>query len=310
MTSKKIKMIKNNFKYVLIAAAMLVLASPAFAKYVPTVPGPVIDKTYAQLSSMATASTLVSGLQYRIMNFRTRHLIPNTADYNTGPTEPLIVTAATSTLLHRQAISQIYPQDIIYYEITDFASTGGDRGRIFFRHDSIKDNSAWFDWRSVKNRRYESTPGSGIYNQYSDPGSAASIDIYTFNNSPTADTCSGNKIESFLVNALIELPNITFGSGARSNFIGRNTGNLAIGTNFITNTWGSDGGDSIVGNGANSNIFGDCVQGLIIGINFRDNVMHSDNKVMTIGMVSVRIHLKISQMVLMSPAVQPDASLE
>jgi len=71
-----------------------------------------ISKTYAELSAMATAGTLVKGQKYRITDFRTYHLIPNTASYNTGPTEVLVVTAMTTSTLSKIAQSESYPQDI------------------------------------------------------------------------------------------------------------------------------------------------------------------------------------------------------
>lgn len=150
-----------------------------------------IDKTHAELSAMATGATLVPGQLYRITNFRTYHLIPNTTDYNTGSTEVLIVRALTSSTIDKLAMSESYPQDVIYYELVDSSTMGGDRGRIYFRHDTAptKNIAVWEDWRARKYRRWNTqADGLGTYTVLTDNG-FPSQDYFMFNNSATpADT--------------------------------------------------------------------------------------------------------------------------
>jgi hypothetical protein len=90
----------------------------------------------------------------------------------TGATEPLIVCALSVNTIAEQAYSPAYPQDKISYDwnpanwLNDkaFAAGAGSgsptiisnfRGVITFRHDTLLDNYAGFDWRNCKFRRWD-----------------------------------------------------------------------------------------------------------------------------------------------------------
>lgn len=147
-----------------------------------------ISKTYAELSSMATAGTLVKGQKYRITDFRTKHLIPNTAVYNTGPTEVLVVEALTASTLKSEAKSESYPQDIIHYELVQshywngVLIDGGDRGWIYYREDTLQNNKVDYDFRNVKWRRWNTqADGLGTWTVLTD-NTFPSQDFLTFQN--------------------------------------------------------------------------------------------------------------------------------
>ena len=142
--------------------------------------------------ALSLSNSFVTGDFYLITDFRTRHIIPNTAVPNVGGVEPIILQAASINKLYKEALSTIFASDTIYYELVDSTTSGGDRGRIYYRQDASY-NSTGYDWRVVLFRRWETFVGSGIYTSLTDPlGGGAFLDFYTFNNSPVALGCSNN----------------------------------------------------------------------------------------------------------------------
>lgn len=114
---------------------------------------PVISKTYSELTAMVASSSLVIGQSYSF-EFRTRHLIPNTTDYNEGTPETLIITAISTNGFGVEAASAEYPQDELQYEFVDSSGAGGDRGRIIYRKDTVNNIEMYEDWRTTKYRRW------------------------------------------------------------------------------------------------------------------------------------------------------------
>lgn len=139
----------------------------------------VVEVTYGELVELISTSGLTIGSQYKISDFRTRHYIVD-ADGNryfgdgneiTGDLEPLIVSANGIASIDKEAKSEIYPQDVIYYDwnpnnwLTDMSFADADdtssviitdfKGVITYRHDTILDNSTCYDFRNVKFRRWE-----------------------------------------------------------------------------------------------------------------------------------------------------------
>ena len=111
--------------------------------------------THADLVTLITNSNLQIGKDYNITDFATKHIIPNSGGViNTGSTEILTVKALDVNKLDIVAKSKTYPQDIIYYEITDSSTAGGDKGRITYRKDTEQNISTGYDWRNVKFRRF------------------------------------------------------------------------------------------------------------------------------------------------------------
>ena len=162
----------------------------------------LINITYADLASAITAKTLIPGARYLITDFKTTHYFSdgNTTlldAINTAATEPLIVTATKTDDLNKLAISTIYPQDIIYYDWNPdnwkndcsfsnclSAEPGeetiitGFKGVIYYRKDTINNNTASFDFRGVKFRRWSILNAPA----WSDAVTYAKNDFVNYNN--------------------------------------------------------------------------------------------------------------------------------
>jgi len=162
----------------------------------------LINITYADLTSAITAKTLIPGARYLITDFRTTHYFSdgNTTlldAINTATTEPLIVTATKIDDLNKLAISTVYPQDIIYYDwnpdnwkndcsFSDCLSAEpgeetiitGFKGVIYYRKDTINNNTASFDFRGVKFRRWSILNAPA----WSDAVTYAKNDFVNYNN--------------------------------------------------------------------------------------------------------------------------------
>jgi hypothetical protein len=139
----------------------------------------ITDITYANLVTAIGADGLTKGSFYRITDYVTKHYIVdgyNTRydDIVTGAAEPLIVLALDVDKIDKQAYSENYPQDIIYYDWnpahweTDpaFWSVGaetpavvtGFKGVIYYRDDTLQNNSCAYDFRNCEFRRWEAEP--------------------------------------------------------------------------------------------------------------------------------------------------------
>jgi hypothetical protein len=137
----------------------------------------VTDILYADLVTAIGGDDLVPLAWYRITDFNTTHFIVG-SDVNaqyitgdgiiTGANEPLLVQAMTTSELGSQAISESYPKDILRYDwnpdnwMTDPSiwEQGGPtlitgfKGVLTYRHDTVSDNLAYYDWRNAKTRRW------------------------------------------------------------------------------------------------------------------------------------------------------------
>lgn len=138
-----------------------------------------IEILYADLLTLSQNSQLIVNAKYKITDYRSRERIYPTmlyygdvsqGDLGDNSLEPLIVTAVSTSELDVVAISEVFPDDIIYYELIDSYGVGGDRGRIYFRHDTVKNNKVWGDYRTLKFRTWETAVGSGIFVEFVDPG--------------------------------------------------------------------------------------------------------------------------------------------
>lgn len=143
----------------------------------------VISGTYAAILALTgDAGLLKRGYYYEITDFCT---INDQLDYDasgvlkpvlttrTGAVESLILFAVSGALFHTRVYSPTRPTDILEYDITysvtDYMSVPA-KGKITYRKDTVNNNSAYFDFREIKFLRYESSTGSGIFNQWKDNG--------------------------------------------------------------------------------------------------------------------------------------------
>ena len=146
--------------------------------------------TYNDLSSAISSSSLIAGKFYKFV-YSTKHLIGGTtAEYNdtsvhyddgtgvkstlTAETENFLVLAIAPNKIHTEVYSEQYPNDIIYYDVTDNLTEDGVQSRpgfITYREDTVNNISAHYDWRNVIHRRFDMDP--------SDVGTAREADYKT-----------------------------------------------------------------------------------------------------------------------------------
>lgn len=188
------------------------------------------DITYAQLAAMVSVSKLFKGKSYRISDFATKHTIPTTSVDNTGVTEPIIVTAEETNKIRPLVFSEAYPSDVILYSMDNSYIPGADKGCILYRHDFLKNISAYYDWRSVKFRDYAGlwqssnvTIGSGARSKTLVAGAGA--DVLTFFD--ISDPVNVSNVSIGLLSPNNRLNNITF-SGADSGSYVREISNVSI----------------------------------------------------------------------------------
>ena len=126
-----------------------------FGVTIPKIPE-LINVTYTEITALIGSNTLVPGQKYLITDYQTVHTIPTTVDTNTGPIEPLIVTALSVNELEPIAYSTLHPEDIIYYDVENNLTRvpGCTKGHILRRIDTLQNNDIPTDWRYVKYRRY------------------------------------------------------------------------------------------------------------------------------------------------------------
>ena len=223
----------------------------------------VLTKTKAQVSSLKTGSKLQRGQIIYISDLA----------------EPLIVSATDVNKIDIVAKSPSFPQDIIYYDTSD---ANPANWAITYRHDTLKNLSTWYDWRTIKFTRWETVAGNGTYTATSDPGGgAASQEFYTFNNNinpatntfvPAADgnggSCLDISIDKNCTNNIFgtastsfELPGYsctdnTIGNNFRLNIIGHSFQLNVIGINCIGNTFDFGFTQNVIGTNFQNNFIG------------------------------------------------------
>jgi len=146
--------------------------------------------TYNNLSSAISNSALIAGKFYKF-TYNTKHLIGGTTtEYNdtsvhyddgtgvkstlTAETENLLVLAIAGNKIHTEVYSEQYPNDIIYYDVSDNLTEDGAQSRpgfITYREDTVNNISAHYDWRNVIHRRFDMDP--------SDTGTGRTADYKT-----------------------------------------------------------------------------------------------------------------------------------
>ena len=227
--------------------------------------------SYTQLSSLIGSSALVPGQTYLINDFKSIYDQP---DYDSsavakstvvtktsGTTEPIIVTSLTSNTLSSSATSTLYPTDKLSYNFS-FTTTeimgATAKGRITERIDS-NGNRTGYDHRFILFKRYETTNGSGIYDNFRDTG-FGHTESSTFGTS-----CFDNYIGDNLDSGFL-LINSIFGNNCHSN---------AFGNTFLNNTFNATISNVSGGNSVKCLVFGSNNTNWQISdnINFMDKVV-------------------------------------
>lgn len=144
----------------------------------------ITNITYTELVAAIGANELVPGSLYCITDFQTVHYmndgnsgvieVAGEKVINTGPIEPIIVLALSSNSLSRIAHSELYPQDVLWYdwnpanwvyELTvgsmENVIVPGWKGIIYQREDTALAVTVGCDFRHVKNRRWKLSASQG-----------------------------------------------------------------------------------------------------------------------------------------------------
>ena len=147
---------------------------------------PVIEVTYDELVNLKNTSALVKGQNYLLTDYMTTYEQPVTGLMkSSGIVEPLIITATDVNKLHNQCKSTLYPQDIVYYEITGdignyLGTEGFTKGKIYRRIDTLRNNDIGTDWRHVKYDR--NGVDKLLFEDYTDVYDNKIETYYLFNN--------------------------------------------------------------------------------------------------------------------------------
>jgi hypothetical protein len=150
--------------------------NPEYNVYISGLTGAnIIDISHNDLKFLIESNNLSPLNYYKIIDYVTIHPIPssNGVIYS-GSTEPLIVQALSNNTITKYAFSELYPNDIIHYDINgvspdiDNQSTyDSGLGWITYRLDTINNNSTYYDFRNVTFRRYALDYAEYFYTQSS-----------------------------------------------------------------------------------------------------------------------------------------------
>ncbi len=258
-----------------------------------------IELTYAELFAHIAAGTLIPSTAYLITDYQTVHTIPNTTDTNTGPLEPLLVTATAVNKLAPIAFSPAFPDDIIFYNPSNNQTMvpGCTKGYIYRRIDTKQNNDLPLDFRSVKIVR--STIQRSIFSDYASCTNnkfAPNINdlIVNFNNAFEAETrnnifgsnCYNNSFGEECKNNVIkdDFYNNTISWGFSFNRIDSSFQNNTIGDEFKDNTVGTEFFGNTVGNSFKFNTIGAMCNSCTFADGFKYNVVGVESSGNTFGL--------------------------
>jgi hypothetical protein len=116
--------------------------------------GGIIDVTYAELVILILSNALVAESEYKITDFNTvSPLDISISLYDYADPEPLIVKASGVSTLYANVRSEMYPTDVIIYEVSN-TDNGANTGKIVFRRDPVQDVETYYDFRNTLFRKY------------------------------------------------------------------------------------------------------------------------------------------------------------
>ena len=131
-----------------------------WVKYENSSTSALTEVTYAELVALIGSSSLVPYRTYLLTDYETVYEQPESFEIiSSGVIEPLYITATDINKLHNVCRSNLYPNDIVYYEITgdtgdSYGTEGFTKGKIYRRIDTIGNNDIGTDWRHIKYRRW------------------------------------------------------------------------------------------------------------------------------------------------------------
>ena len=246
---------------------------------------PVIEVTYDELVNLKNTSALVKGQSYLLTDYMTTYEQPITwLMKSSGVIEPLIITATDVNKLHNVCKSTLYPQDIVYYEITgdigNYRWTEGfTKGKIYRRIDTLRNNDIGTDWRHVKYDR--NGVDKLLFEDYTNIYNNKIETYYLFNNvvgngfsgNTIGDSFGGNTIGDYFGGNTIDdgFGGNTIGDYFRNNTIGNYFGGNTIDDSFGGNTIGDDFSNNTIGNYFSNNKIGNDFNSNTVGNGFVGN---------------------------------------
>ncbi len=114
--------------------------------------------THAALRAKKIAGQLESEKKYILTDYQTLHQIKYTTVIHTGATESLILQASSVNTFYAEVYSVQFPNDVLNYDIDNVTCEDGTtlrKGFITYRKDTIKKLETYYDFRSVKFRRWK-----------------------------------------------------------------------------------------------------------------------------------------------------------
>lgn len=256
----------------------------------------VIEVTYNGLLTLRNNSLLEVNKVYLITDYMTTYIQPITlVSKSSGIVEPLYVVATDINKLHNVAKSKLYPQDIVYYEITGDIGNGAGtegftKGKIYRRIDTLRSNDIGTDWRHIKYDR--AGLDKLLFEDYTDCKNNTIKEVRLFNNvvgtgfannfieagfisNTIGDDCTGNLIkQDFQLNTIGDLfSNNDIKSNFTSNNISSNFSNNVVDSYCINNTIGGSFVDNVIKNNYNGNTIGLNFTLNVIGGNFTNNII-------------------------------------
>lgn len=248
----------------------------------------LIEVTYDELVDLKNTSSLVKGQNYLLTDYETTYTQPITyASKSSGVIEPLIITATDIDKLHNQCKSTLYPQDIVYYEITgdignDYGTEGFTKGKIYRRIDTLRNNDIGTDWRHVKYDR--DGVDKLLFEDYNGCYNNVIKTYYLFNNVIGTDFYSNVIGGGFRNNTIKnEFNSNTIGIGFKDNTIENGFFQNKIGDYCYSNTIGVNFSKNVIGNGFNSNTIGESFSYNTISNDFENNTIGIVFQINTIG---------------------------
>lgn len=244
----------------------------------------VIEITYTSLLTLKNTSALAKGKIYLITDYMTTYNQPVTSVSKTsGVTEPLYVIAVDVNKLHNVGRSKLYPQDIIYYEISGEVNGEGTegftKGKIYRRIDTLRNNDIGTDWRHVKYNR--SGTDKLLFEDYSSCENNIIREFTLFNNVVGA-TFANNTINEQFLNNTIGLACV--GNTIKESFTGNTIGdqffNNRIENNFGNNVIGASFSNNKVDYFFAGNTIGVSLQNSSIGVEFLNNTVGDNGDIL------------------------------
>lgn len=238
--------------------------------YVDKKTSPYIEVTYSDLINLKNNSQLQKGKVYLLTDYMTTYTQPITnVSKSSGVIEPLIITATDVNKLHNQCKSTLYPQDIVYYEITGdigngYGKEGFTKGKIYRRIDIQRNNDIGTDWRHVKYDR--GGVDKLLFQNYNECYNNTIKTYHLFNN-VVGESFSHNIIGDIFVNN-------TIGDFFSNNNIGDVfANNIIVGEEFIGNIIKNDFYNNHIGGYFSKNIINGYFRNNVIGEEFIYNTV-------------------------------------